>query len=440
MPDDLLLAAALCEAGERVLALRTVLTEPSVAILLPSRAVASTLIYAIDAVEARLERVVRAARTSAAGLSPTTRVDLAATGQALQAVHARLGLLAGRVDAAAVDIFLHMLRDDLDAAGPEAVAAMLPTPLVVLSDHEAMARDVVLDLRRDLAGTDEASQGDLDGDAHVVLSLPRGDAADPLRWPLLLRPFARAYLRRQSRARAWPLLGGDAAVEGATAVYLGGPAVFTAHVAHDALAPRSMNEDPRLLGAMRTAARLYVRGRALSSERSGRENGDDVDDLFTHLAWGESDAPDDGFPDEADLMRLALLLPRPVTAMEAEKDALFAKLSAGTPINAVEPPPRADLTQALDAMTDASDFYALIATVGERPAALCTMLEVGWRYKARVSYRLFGDLLRDEDAFTPALAAYKPHLTQRNDVLVQSIEAAYVHRIFGRSAPIEPEQ
>lgn len=399
---------------------------------------ASTLTQAIDAVEVRLDHAFRAAGAGEGGLSSALCADLVATGHALQAVHARLGLLAGRADAAAVDIFLHMLRDDLDATAPTPLAAALPTPLVVLSDHADLARDVALDLRGDLAGTDAALR-ELDDD-YLVLSLPRADAADPLTWPLLLRPFARAYLRRQSRARAWPLLAHDAAIEGATAVYLGGPTVFAAHAARSGLTPLDGNEAPRLLGAMRTASRLYVQGASLSSERAGHEHSDGVDDLFARLAAGANGALDDGFPDEAVLMRLTLLLPRPVTATEAEKDALFAKLSTGTPINAVEPPPRVDLTEALDAMADASDFYALIATVGERPAALTTMLEVGWRYKAQVSYRLFGDLLRDEGALKPTLAAYRPHLTQRNDVLVQSIEAAYVHRIFGRNTMIELER
>lgn len=437
MPDDLLLAAALCEAGERVLALRAVLTDPSVAIRLPSRAVASALTRAIEAVEARLEHTTLSAHVDDRDLSPAVRADLAATGKALQTIHARLGLLAGRADAATVDIFLHMLRDDLDATASSPVAAALPTPLVVLSDHDDMACDVALDLRNDLAETDGASNEA--GDNHLVLSLPRADAADPLTWPLLLRPFARAYLRRQSRAHAWPLLASDAAIEGATAVYLGGPSVFAAHAARIGLTSIASDDAPRLLGAMKTAARLYVQGQALSFHRAGPESGEAVDDLVERLAVSAIGALDNSLTDDASLMRLALLTPRPVTATEAEKDVLFAKLSAGTPINAVEPSPRPDLTAALDAISDASDFYALIATVGERPTALTTMLEVGWRYKARVSYRLFGDLLRDEGALTPALMAYRPHLTQRNDVLVQSIEAAYVHRIFGRNAMVEPE-
>jgi len=80
---------------------------------------------------------------------------------------------------------------------------------------------------------------------------------------------------------------------------------------------------------------------------------------------------------------------------------------------------------------DAARFYDLIDPLGERPAALGAILGVGWIYKIHHSYPLFRDVLRAHD-LRPALAAYRPHMTERNELLLQSIEAAYVHGIFNR--------
>jgi hypothetical protein len=94
-----------------------------------------------------------------------------------------------------------------------------------------------------------------------------------------------------------------------------------------------------------------------------------------------------------------------------------------------------DFMDRLDAVSDAAGFYELIAPLGERPAALAAILGVGWLYKVRYSYPLFGTGLRgepDAKSWAAALAAYRPHMVERNDLLLQSIEAAHVQGIFLR--------
>jgi hypothetical protein len=110
---------------------------------------------------------------------------------------------------------------------------------------------------------------------------------------------------------------------------------------------------------------------------------------------------------------------------------LLDKLIAGTPINAIDAPLPADFTARLDAVPDAARFYDLIDPLGERPASLGAILGVGWIYKIHHSYPLFRAVLRAHD-LRPALAAYRPHMTERNELLLQSIEGAYVHGIFNR--------
>src|ERR687887_639134 len=123
--------------------------------------------------------------------------------------------------------------------------------------------------------------------------------------------------------------------------------------------------------------------------------------------------------------------PEPRLPTAAETAALLDKLIAGTPINAIDAPLPADFTARLDAVPDAARFYDLIDPLGERPAALGAILGVGWIYKIHHSYPLFRDVLRAHD-LRPALAAYRPHMTERNELLLQSIEGAYVHGIFNR--------
>jgi hypothetical protein len=126
--------------------------------------------------------------------------------------------------------------------------------------------------------------------------------------------------------------------------------------------------------------------------------------------------------------------PAPLVPTAAETAALLDKLVAGTPINAVDAPLPDDFMGRLAAVQDAASFYALIDPLGERPASLAAILGVGWLYKIHHSYPLFRDVLRTHDLHG-ALAAYGPHMAARNELLLQSIEAAYVHGIFNRGGP-----
>jgi hypothetical protein len=216
---------------------------------------------------------------------------------------------------------------------------------------------------------------------------------------------------------------------------LGGPAVFAAHAAHALFsAPADVAVWP-VLAPLAAAAQACAGGleqwrvadagcgpagsvafftRALRTR----------DELLGHRPPadprpGDGDVPAEPAP------------PGPLLPTAAETAALLDKLIAGTPINAIDAPLPADFTARLDAVPDAARFYDLIDPLGERPASLGAILGVGWIYKIHHSYPLFRDVLRAHD-LRPALAAYRPHMTERNELLLQSIEGAYVHGIFNR--------
>jgi len=175
MPDDVLLVI-LCELGERMLAMREALAEPSVATKPHARAVAALLNQGLDALEARLQRDVLAPEGGAREATPALLDTLYQCGQALRALHSRLGLLDMRWSAASVDIFLRKLRDD--------VGASLPHPAVVLSDDYAALDDDVAD---SLYTALEAVGVEVDAlsDMEPTVALPRIESVDPLCWPLL---------------------------------------------------------------------------------------------------------------------------------------------------------------------------------------------------------------------------------------------------------------
>ncbi len=405
------MSVLLCELGERIIAFREVLAEPAIAAKPHARAVAALLAQGLDAVEARLQRDVFGRGQDDAALHA-----VAACSQGLRVLHRRLGLLDRRWSAAPVDIFLRKLRDDIGD---------LPHPAVVLSDdYAALDHDVAERLRTALDETGlPLPPTALTGSA--VVALPYLEAANPLSWPLLLPALARLYLEEQG----WTL---DARACDAAVARLGGPAAFAARSAFAlAFTPPTTPLWP-MLAPLADAAAAWAGGlddRAIP-DRGFAAAG--LLDLFTRLLRARGHALDhNGAPPER-APYVDLALPAPALPTAAETVALLAKLVAGTPINAVEPPIPPDFVARLDAVDDPTAFYALIEPLGERPASLAAILGVGWLYKVRHGYTLFRDLMESEGALGPALAAYRPHMVERDELLLQSIEAAHVQGIFVR--------
>jgi len=376
-------------------------------------------------------------------------------------LHARLGLLDVRGDVAPVDIFLRKLREDTESApldpghtsyGPP---PLLPSPTVVLADdYDALDDDVAARLRTDLAAVDAGLAADVGSRGEPIIGLPRLEAADPLAWPLLLGALARAYLydrdgrgtttaRSMARGQRRQGVAGPHDFEGAAAVCLGGPAVYAARaVAALLLSPADARAWTPALWQMETAARACAGGLDGSpAEGDTGSAGAGIVSTYGRLLSRRDEVLGSGASSWrgatlADPSRpwVELGLPRPDVPTGAETADLLDKLAAGTPINAIAPPVPDDFVQRLERMDSARDFYDLIAPLGERPASLAAILGVGWLYKARYSYPLFRDLLRDRRGLRATLELYRPHLLQRNDILLQSIEASHVQGIFTRAA------
>jgi hypothetical protein len=458
-----LLIVLLCELGERLVTMRELLSAPAVATKPHAGAVAALLTRGLDAVEERLQRDVlvrgdgRLAAADAASRppGPATLQALNDCGRALRVVHRQLGLLDMRWSAAPVDIFLRKLRADNGA---------MPHPTVVLcDDYGALDDDVAERLR---AGLLEAGVpvGDAWAASAPVLALPRLEAANPLAWPLLLPALVRLHgqatgARAQATGDALPPTAyhlppeeatgdvqrermgarapgaGAAHAEQVAVARLGGPAVFAAHAAHVLTStPTDVAVWP-MLAPLAAAAQACAGGlEQWRAANAGRGSAGSIafftralrtrDELLGHRPPPDPRPAAGGVPAEP-----AAPAPRLPTA--AETAALLDKLIASTPINAIDAPLPADFTARLDAVPDAARFYDLIDPLGERPASLGAILGVGWIYKIHHSYPLFRAVLRAHD-LRPALAAYHPHMTERNELLLQSIEGAYVHGIFNR--------
>jgi hypothetical protein len=414
--------------------------------------VAALLTRGLDAVEERLQRDVLArgdGRFAAAdpaswppGLATLQALD--DCGRALRVLHRQLGLLGMRWSAAPVDIYLRKLRADNGA---------VPHPTVVLcDDYGALDDDVAERLR---AGLLEAGMpvGGSWAAGTPVITLPRLEATNPLAWPLLLPALVRLHGqatdqatgdRRQATGDPLPPTAYRLPPEHVAVARLGGPAVFAAHAAHALTsAPTDVAVWP-MLAPLAAAAQACAGGleqwRAADARRAGeprRWRGESAgsiafftralrtrDELLGHRPPADPRPGDEDVPTEPP--------PRePLLPTAAETAALLDKLIAGTPINAIDAPLPADFTARLDAVPDAARFYDLIDPLGERPASLGAILGVGWIYKIHHSYPLFRAMLRAHD-LRPALAAYHPHMTERNELLLQSIEGAYVHGIFNR--------
>jgi len=434
MPDDLLLVV-LCELGERMLAMREVLAEPSVAAKPHARAVAALLTHGLDALEARLRRDVLARlaqQGDGAEQTPAFLDTLYQCGQALRALHSRLGLLDMRWSAAPVDIFLRKLRDD--------VGADLPHPAVVLSDDYAALDD---DVAESLYAELKRAGVEADGDAGMepTVALPRIETADPLTWPLLLPALARIYLSRQGGPHARDGIHRHPAVDALVAARLVGPAVFAARAAQALLfTPVDASAWAPSVLALQRAAAAYAGGLETGDQDTGAFGDSGAIAVFGRLLRARDRVLDRGWSSgqmvnlgDEGWSYLGLSAPDAPTATETQ--ALLAKLVAGTPINAIDPPVPDDFLACLERVDTPDAFYALIGPLGERPAALAAILGVGWLYKVRYSYPLFGQVLREQGGagdIGRVLAAYRPHMLERNSLLAQSIEAAHVQGIFAR--------
>lgn len=435
MQEDLLIVL-LCELGERIVAMRELLAEPSVATKPHARAVAALLTEGLAAVEERLQGDVAAALSGGA-LSASTHTEslvmsaLDDCGRALRVLHRHLGLLDLRWSAAPVDVFLRKLREDVGD---------LPHPAVVLSDEYSVPdEDIAERLRAELG---EAGVPAPTGRATEmsVIALPRLDASNPLAWPLLLPALVRLHMQRNG---ALDRTRGEMAqaLESAGAARLGGPAAFAARAAHALItAPVEQRVWPAV-AALSVMAGLHAGGLEEDDEGSGRDQNPDGgfsvagaiafftrlvqrrDEMLGHdVAWRIHTVPDE----DADALGLsAAALPS-----AAETGSLVSKLMAGTPINAIEPPPPPDFVTRLDAVSDPAGLYALLEPLGERPASLAAILGAGWLYKIGHGYPLFRDLLRSEGSLHAALTVYRPHMVERDELLLQSIEAAHVQGIF----------
>jgi len=436
MPDDLLVVI-LCELGERMLAMREALAEPSVATKPHARAVAALLNQGLDALEARLQRDVLAAEGGAREARPALLDTLYQCGQALRALHSRLGLLDMRWSAASVDIFLRKLRDD--------VGASLPHPAVVLSDDYAALDDDVAD---SLYAALEATGVTVDP-AHGMeptVALPRIESTDPLCWPLLLPALARIYLlqlvQQEGGAPApqgTSSFAANPAVQALVTVRLVGPAAFAAQSVQALLfAPVDTSAyTPGLWSAQRAA--LDAAGGLDDAGIGGAFDESGGISLFTRLLRMRDEVlgrrPSSGWISSTGAA--VARLPEPDVPTAQETAALLDKLVAGTPINAIDPPVPPDFLARLEGVDTPDAFYALIGPLGERPASLAAILSVGWLYKVRYSYPLFGRLVEEHGDIGRALAAYRPHALERGDLLAQSIEAAHVQGIFVRGKVAE---
>lgn len=434
MQEDLLIVL-LCELGERIVAMRELLAEPSVATKPHARAVAALLAEGLAAVEERLQGDVAAALSGGA-LSASTHTEslvmsaLDDCGRALRVLHRRLGLLDLRWSAAPVDVFLRKLREDVGD---------LPHPAVVLSDeYDAPDEDVAARLRAELG---EAGVPAPTGRPEApLIALPRLDVSNPLAWPLLLPALVRLHMQRNG---ALDHVHGEMAqaLESAGAARLGGPAAFAARAAHALITTPVEQRVWPAVAALSVMAGLHAGGLEEDDEGSGREQNLDGgfsfagaiafftrlvqrrDEMLGHdVAWRIHTVSDE----DAD----ALGLPAAALPTAAETGSLVSKLMAGTPINAIEPPQPPDFVTRLDAVSDPAGLYALLEPLGERPASLAAILGAGWLYKIGHGYPLFRDLLRSEGSLHAALTAYRPHMVERDELLLQSIEAAHVQGIF----------
>jgi len=438
MPDDLLLVI-LCELGERMLAMREILAEPSVAAKPHARAVAALLNHGLDALEARLQRDVLAQDNGAVEPTPALLGTLYQCGQALRALHRRLGLLDMRWSAAPVDIFLRKLRDD--------AGADLPHPAVVLSDdYTTLDDDVADNLVAELVAAG-VEMGAVSG-VESTVALPRIETADPLNWPLLLPALGRIILSRHDdarqdghpRQRGLRAVAGDPATPTLVAARLIGPAAFACVAAQSLLftSPDNSAWTPPFW-AVAFAVKADAGGLEREEDASrAMTSGDGAVGVLGRLlgardkALGRAIASGWGNVGIDDKEWALLSLHTPDVPTAEETVALLDKLVAGTPINAIDPPVPDDFLDCLEGVDTPDAFYTLIGPLGERPASLAAILGVGWLYKAWYSYPLFGRLVKEYGDIGRVLAAYRPHLLERNSLLAQSIEAAHVQGIFAR--------
>ena len=443
--DDLIVALS-CELAERLWSIRSLLEGPVHRTRRSNATLARTLSGALDAVaDAFAAEVVPFLRQG--GVDAARACELALTldrlSQAVRAVHQRLSYLTPRLTHHAPDVLARKLRAD--------GVALTPSPICYSDDYDCLDQDVAQTLRDDLEriGVGAAPQ------LEPIIVLPRAEATNPLVWTLLLDPLCQRLVSQCDLAAAAVDDSSEThAAEHAVHQWaaflqcrLGGPAAFAAAAAHALFMalperpPRQGRRDPRavtlsLLGAYARPDSVTL---TLHPHQESFFQGD-LASFYAHLLHQQGgllgrqhDLADTALqPETMDLSAL----PRLALPVGDQTADLFAKLDAGTPINAISATVPPSFGADLDACTEPTGFYALLGGVAEQPASLATILSMGWLFKAQRSYALFRDLLRDSadsgGAVLEALAAYGAHVGARNLLLQQSLEAAYVHQIFAK--------
>ena len=444
MYDNLVVALS-CELVERLWSIRSLLEGPVHRTRRSNATVARALAGALDAVATALAaEVVPSLRHG--GIDAARARELVLTldrlSQAVRAVHQRLSYLSARLTHNAPDVLARKLRED--------GVALTPSPICYSDDYDCLDQDVAQTLRDDLERIGVAA-------AH---SLSRSSCC-----PALMRPThwcgpccsircASGWLASGIWPRPLASANGahvaeDIAQHWAALLQcrLGGPAAFAAAAAHALFMalperpPRQGHRDPRAvtLSLLSAYSRPDSAALALHPQQESFFQGD-LATFYAHLLHQQGillgrphDLVDTVLkPETMDLTALPHLT-LPVGAQTAD---LFAKLDAGTPINAISATVPSTFATDLDACTEPTGFYALLGGVAEQPASLATILSVGWLFKAQRSYALFRELLRDsadsDGAVREAFAAYGAHAEARNLLLQQSLEAAYVHQIFAK--------
>lgn len=438
MPDDLT-ALLLCELGERILAMREALADPAIAAKPQAAAVAVLLTRGLDGIVELLQRdAVAPLYKERGGDGHFGAADLLAAvsdgHRALGVLHRGLGLLDARWSAAPVDVFLRKVREDATGRGlhGDGTGHGLRQALVVLSDdYEDAGVDVAGALSASLGSDHVAVSPDAIG--VPVLGLARIEAANPLTWPRMLPGVARLTWKGNTgtdgrRSDDEAILAG---------IHVGGPAAFAAHAADALRRPDPIGLEDALArladtglaerGSLGDAVSFFLaaaRARdAALAHHAPREGA-----FAQEMPRGPGAAPADPEP----IRYGPLAFPEPVLPESHEAEALLRKLADGTPINAIGPSVPGDFLGRLERVDNSAAFYELIGPLQERPASIAAILGIGWLYKVRYSYPLFGRLLDERRDVRAALDAYRPHMLERNELLLQSIEAAHVHGIFER--------
>ncbi len=428
------LAAAFCEACERLIFVRALLADPRLETRRQGSAVVALLSDSLAAVEAKLRELRPLSFAAAPG--ETAAFVLAGLGVVVAGVHqihAQLGLLGARWPLGTADLFARKL-----------VAEGLPIPVPTLCpstavDGQGMPVAQVLQERLAAVGVYPV---DLARPAPI-LTLPTADLLDPLSWAALIMPLAAHYIRTPGFIAQAPDL-----LDTSQDAYLrAGSALIAARLlgepAYAACATRAILTRMAGGSAMPNLAHLYQASAPLSGPLGPAEEqtlcgyfAGVLDQLAAQGAgWGRVEAsPADADRGQWEALQGVIdrMLPAPQLPDPETVERLFAQLCDGRPINAYPPRLPDEFDALLQAGDQAASFYALLEHADERPCSLATILAVGWRYKVRRTYARCTELMVGPGQWRECLDLLAAHVLERCALLQQSIEAAYVQQVFAR--------